>query len=95
MFLRAQGNGYYNLSIFEKLGKITRIVGDEVLQVFLSATFRKAASLDADSITEDQPIRLAFQAAEWQYHYASQADESTELWERIIALIDQGNEVVQ
>ena len=54
-----------------------------------------AANLDADCVAEDQPIRLAFQAAEWQYHYAFQPDESTELWERIIALVDHSNQVVQ
>ena len=95
VFLRAQYNGYYNVSIFEKLGKITRILGDEILQGFLRASLEKAASLDADSVADDQFIWLAFQAAEWQYPYAFQPDESTELLEKIIALIDQGNEVVQ
>ena len=62
---------------------------------FLKASLKKAANLDADFVAEDQPIRLAFQAAEWQYHYAFQPDQSTELWEKIIALVDRGNQAVQ
>ena len=96
VFLQAQSNEWSNNLIFDKIGEITRIVKSDELQVFMRASIRKSIKLDADSIAQgDAHIWLADQAAQWQYSYAPQREESIELWENIVALVDQSNGNVQ
>ena len=94
-FLQAQYYSEYNNFAFDKIGNITRVVKSDALQNFMKSSFKKSVNLDADSIAEDEAVWLADQAAEWQYRYAVRPEESIELWESIITLIDQSNGMVQ
>ena len=94
-FLQAQYYIEYENSVFNKVGKITRVVKSDALQSFMEASIKRSINLDADSIAEDQVVWLADQAAEWQYSYALRPEESIELWESIITLVDQSNGIVQ
>ena len=94
-FLQAQYHREYNNSVFEKVGNITRAVKSDALQRFMKASIKKSINLDADSIAEDEAVWLADLAAEWQYRYALRPEESIELWESIITLVDQSNGIVQ
>ena len=94
-FLQAQYYAEYNNFVFDKVGNITRVVKSDALQNFMEASIKKSINLDADSIAEDEAIWLAAQAAEWQYSYALRPEESIELWESIITLVDQSNGIVQ
>ena len=95
VFLRAQYEPYFNVSIFDKIGKITRVEKNDALQDLMRISIKNTFKLDFESIAEDQPTWLATKAAEWQYHYAPRSEESIELWEEIVRLVDQSNEVVQ
>ena len=94
-FLQAQYRRAYNNLVFDKVGNITRIVKSDALQSFMKASIKKAINLDADAIADDEAVWLADQAAEWQYSYALRPEESIELWESIITLVDQSNGIVQ
>ena len=93
--MRAQYDGYYNVLVFDKIGKITKVEKSNALQEFMRVSIKNAIELDSDSIAEDRKIWLAVQAAEWQYHYAPEPEESIELWQKVVTLVDQSNEVVQ
>ena len=94
-FIQAQYYRDYNNFVFDKVGNITRIMKSDALQSFMKSSIKKSINLDADSIAEDESVWLADQAAEWQYSYALQPEESIELWESIVALVDQSNGIVQ
>ena len=94
-FLRAQNDGYYNVLIFDKIGKISKEEESVALQDFMRVSIKNIIQLDSESIAEDQTTWLATQAAEWQYHYAFDPEQSTELWQQIVSLVDQSNELVQ
>lgn len=96
LFIQAQYASWFNNLIFDKVGSITRIVKSDTLQNFMRASIKKSIILDADSIAQGEShIWLADQAAQWQYSYARQREESIELWETIVTLIDQSNGNVQ
>ncbi|KAL9614237.1 MAG: hypothetical protein Q9167_001258 [Letrouitia subvulpina] len=95
VFLRHQIDGYYAVDLFNKIGKMTQELNNESLQDFMRASVQKATNLNSNSIADYQPIWLADQIAEWQYHYAPNPEESIEMWDRIVTLVDQSNEVVQ
>lgn len=94
-FLRAQYDVYYNVLVFDKIGKITKAEKSVALQDFMRVSIKDIIQLDSESVAEDQQTWLAIQAAEWQYHYAPKPEESIELWQTIVTLVDQSNEVVQ
>lgn len=94
-FIQAQYYRSYNNLVFDKIGNITRVVKKDALQSFMKASIKKSINLDADSIADDRSVWLAKQAASWQYSYALQPEESIDLWESIVALIDQSNGIVQ
>lgn len=95
VFLREQYDSYYRINIFDKVGTIVRATKDDALAEFMEASIKEAVELNTDTISEAQPVWLATQAAEWQYHYAREPEESIDLYENIVTLIDQSNEVVQ
>ncbi|KAL9046447.1 MAG: hypothetical protein Q9214_000714 [Letrouitia sp. 1 TL-2023] len=95
VFLRHQIDEYYAVDLFTKIGKITRELKSESLQEFMRASIQKAKNLNSNTIADYQPIWLADQLAEWQYHYAPNPQESIKMWDRIVTLVDQSNEVVQ
>ena len=96
LFMQAQYNSWSNSLIFDKIGKITLTVKSDALQSFMRASIKKSIKLDADSIAQGESyIWLADQAAQWQFSYAPQREESIELWETIVALVDQSNSNVQ
>lgn len=95
VFLRYQIDNYYAVDLFNKIGKITQELKNESLQEFMKASIQKATHLNSNTIADYQPIWLADQLAEWQYHYAPNPQESIEMWNRIVTLVDQSNEVVQ
>lgn len=95
IFMQAQYCKDYNNFVFDKVGNITRVVKSDTLQSFMKASIKKSINLDADSIAEDESVWLADEAAKWQYSYALQPEESIELWESIVALVDQSNGIVQ
>ena len=96
VFMQGQSSEWSNNLIFDKIGEITRTVKSDALQSFMRASIKKSIKLDADSIAQgDEHIWLADQAAQWQYRYAPQQEESIELWEDIVALVDQSNGNVQ
>lgn len=96
LFIQAQYASWFNNLIFDKVGTITRIVKSDALQSFMRASIKKSIKLDAESIAQGEShIWLADQAAQWQYSYAPQREESIELWESIVALVDQSNGNVQ
>ena len=94
-FMQAQYDPWYNNHIFGKIGKIARAVESDALQHFMRASIKKSINLDADSITQDESVWLADQAATWQYSYALQPEESIELWDNLVALVDQSSGIIQ
>ena len=94
-FLQAQYYAEDNNFVFDKFGNITRVVKSDALQSFMKISINKSINLDIDSIAEDEAVWLADQAAEWQYSYALRPEESIELWESTITLVDQSNGIVQ
>lgn len=94
-FLQAQYYRQYNNFVFYKIGNITRVVKSDALQSFMKASIEKSINLDADTIADDAAVWLADQAAKWQYKYALRPEESMELWDSIITLVDQSNGIVQ
>ena len=94
-FLKAHYDRSLNVLLFEKIGKIAHVEKSNALQDFMRLSIKNAVKLDLGSIAEGQSAWLATQAAEWQYQYAPKPEESIELWEEIVRLVDQSNEVVQ
>ncbi|KAL8911344.1 MAG: hypothetical protein Q9171_003471 [Xanthocarpia ochracea] len=86
---------YYAGDIFNKLGKMAQELQDDSLYETMEASVKSARNLNSDTIANRQPIWLADQLAEWQYHYAPDPQESVETWEKIVTLVEQSNEVVQ
>ena len=94
-FLRLQYYRAYRISFFEKIGNTTRVLQDPRLQSFMSMSLKKAVQLDANSIAEDSCVWLAFQAAQWLYHYASRPEDSIGLWEKIVTLLNGSHENIR
>ena len=95
VFLRAQYDSYYNVTLFDKIGTITRKIQDGAFESFIHESIKKSVELNSDTVSDSRTIWLATQAAEWQYNYAEQPEQSIELWENVVTLVDQSNEVVQ
>lgn len=93
--LWAQWKPFYNFRLFDKVGHIYRITRDEGLLYFMKASIRRAVALTTDTLVEVQPLWVATEAGMWLYHYASRAQDSSEIWEKMVTLIDQSDEVVQ
>jgi len=95
VFLREQYDKYYNCGIFDKVGSILQATKDDTLANFMEASIKKAVNLNLDNIADDKPVWLAYQCADWQYHYSRKSEQSIDLYETIVKLIDQSNDVVQ
>ena len=95
IFLREQIEEYYAVDLFDKLGKVAQESKDDSFQDFMRVSITKAITLNADTIAYHRPIWLANQLAQWQYRYAPDPQESIELWDKIVTLVDQSNENVQ
>lgn len=95
IFLRNQSEEYFAVDLFNKLGKVTQESKDNSLHEFMRKSIKLAIKLDADTIVDYTPIWLAYQLAQWQYRYAPDPQESIELWEKIVTLVDQSNENIQ
>ncbi|KAL9093549.1 MAG: hypothetical protein Q9165_003944 [Trypethelium subeluteriae] len=95
VFLREQYNRYFWTDIFTKVGHIVRVTSDDDLAEFMKASFQKAVKLDAETITDAQEVWLAIAAADWQYNYARNPEESIDFYDKVVRNIDQSNEVVQ
>ncbi|KAL8977277.1 MAG: hypothetical protein Q9177_006675, partial [Variospora cf. flavescens] len=95
LFLRHQNDLYYVGDIYNKLGMMAQELQDDSLYKIMEASVKSARNLNPNNIANLQPIWLADQLAEWQYHYAPDPQESVETWEKIVTLVDQSNEVVQ
>ncbi|KAL8780983.1 MAG: hypothetical protein Q9213_006212 [Squamulea squamosa] len=95
IFLQYQTDEYYAGDIFNKLGKMTQELQDDSLHEIMKASVKNVTYLNSNTIADYQPIWLADQLAEWQYYYAPDPQESVEIWEKIVTLVDQSNEVVQ
>ena len=93
--LWAQWKPFYNFRLFDKVGYIFRITKDEAFLYFMKSSIRRGMTLTPDTMVEVQPLWLATEASMWLYHYGSRAKDSSELWEKMVALIDQSEEVVQ
>lgn len=94
-FLQEQYDNYYRIDIFDKVGTIVRATNDDDLRDFMKESIKQAVDLNSDTIAEAQTVWLATQSADWQYHYAREPEESIDLYENIVTLIDQSNEVTQ
>lgn len=95
IFLREQIEEYFAVDLFNKLGKVAQESKDDSFQEFMRVSITKAVTLNADTIVDYHPIWLADQLAQWQYRYAPDPQESIELWDKIVTLVDQSNENVQ
>lgn len=95
IFLRKQVEEYFAVDLFSKLGKMTQESKDNSLHEFMRKSIKIAIKLNADTIVDHPPIWLANQLAQWQYRYAPDPQESIELWEKIVTLVDQSNENIQ
>ena len=95
IFLREQFEEYVAVDLFNKLGKVAQESNDDSFQEFMRVSITKAIKLNADTIVNYRPIWLANQLAQWQYRYAPDPQESIELWDQIVTLVDQSDENVQ
>ncbi|KAL6716248.1 hypothetical protein ACLMJK_005814 [Lecanora helva] len=95
VFIQFQTDPYHAVDLFNKIGKITQVLEDDSLHEFLRVSFKKVMNINPNTIADYEPIWLAYNIAEWQYHYAPNPEESIESWEKIVTLVDQSNEIVQ
>ena len=96
VFLVVQYYLVNNVSIFEKVDWIARSTGNSAIQIFMHKSIEKLRHLSGILPLEDEHIAwLTWQAAQWQYSHAAQAEESMELWERVIDFVDKGNDIAQ
>lgn len=95
IFLREQIDEYFAVDLFNKLGKVAQESKDDSIQKFMRVSITKAIKLNADTIVDHRPIWLADQLAQWQYRYALDPQESIQLWDEIVTLVDQSNDNVQ
>ena len=95
IFLRKQIEEYFAVDLFNKLGKVTQESKDNSLHELMRKSIKIAIGLNADTVVDFPPIWLAYQLAQWQYRYAPDSQESIELWQKIVKLVDQSNENVQ
>lgn len=95
VFMGFQLDEYYAVDLFNKIGAIAQELEDEPRKELMKACTKKATNLNALTIADQRSIWLADQIAECQYRYAADIEESIEIWERLVNLVDQSNEVVQ
>ncbi|KAL8735743.1 MAG: hypothetical protein Q9181_002690 [Wetmoreana brouardii] len=95
VFLRAQTDPYFNVNIFEKAERIAQKVDDTEFLDCMRDPLKQLGQLDAASIAESQVAQLAVDAAQWLYKYGPQVSDAVEIWETVVSLADQSDEVVQ
>ena len=95
VFLQSQKDSYYDLRLFEKLEQISLRVSIDGHRDFMWASIERALELKAGSLQRHWPVELALQAAKWQYRYASRPEDAIELFEKIVAFVDESMEDVQ
>lgn len=94
VFLQSQQDSYYDLRLIEKLGQIFRHVSIDGLQNFIWASIGRVLELNVASLHRDWPVNLALEAAKWQYRCAPQPEDAIELFEKIVAFVDESMEDV-
>ena len=89
VFLESQQHSYYDLDLFEKLGQILTHVSIDGLRDFMWISIGRALEVNAASIHRDWPVDLALGAAKWQYRYAPKPEDAIDLFEKIVAFVDE------
>ena len=95
VFLQSQQDSYYDLNLFKKLEQILHHVSIDRLRDFMWASIARALELNATPLHRHWPVALALQAAKWQYRYALKPEDAIELFEKIVAFVDESKADVQ
>lgn len=94
-FLLASNDGFYDISMFEKLDKIIRSTKDTDFTDFVEAAADRAIHVVRDNEDIESYISLAKKVAIWKYQHGTRPENSAMMWESIVAKIDQSPEMSQ
>ena len=97
IFLNNQWEDRFNALLFDKIATVMQKTGNYEIGRFVEGSVHNVLdwNLSSEFIEREQPLWLAYWAGEWLYESARRREESIPLWERVVTVIDQSDELFQ